>query len=145
MTFTEKQVRDFFERVDKLDSSQKPKFGEMNANQMVCHCTDFFRMANGNKKAEEYGVVDPKDILKLSRSGKTAPAPKGFGQTEGEGTVPIDFESDKKILKEHILEFSKLDKDYEFAEHPYFGNISFERWIELAVYHLNHHLKQFYV
>ena len=100
-------------------------------------------MANGTKKAEEYGVIDSKKILKLSRSGKTAPTPKGFGQTEGQGTLPIDIESDKKTLKEHILAFSKMDEDYEFAEHPYFGKISFERWIELAIDHLNHHLKQF--
>lgn len=46
-------------------------------------------MANGTKKAEEYGVIDSKKILKLSRSGKTAPTPKGFGQTEGQGTLPI--------------------------------------------------------
>ncbi len=145
MTFTEKQVQDFFERIDKLDRTKMPKFGEMNVNQMVCHCTDFFRMANGSKKALEYGVVDPNHILKLSRSGKTAPAPKGFGQTEGNGTAPIDLASDKEILKEHLLEFSKLDKDYAFAEHPYFGNISFEKWMALAAYHLDHHLKQFHV
>ena len=144
MNFTEEQIKDFFERIDKLDSFRKPKFGKMNVNQMVCHCADFFRMANGNKKAQEYGVVDPIEILKLSRSGKTAPTPKGFGQTEGDGTSPTDLERDKRTLKEHVLEFSKLDNNFEFAEHPYFGKISFERWIELAIYHLNHHLKQFY-
>jgi hypothetical protein len=117
----------------------------MNVNQMVCHCTDFFRMAKGTKKAEEYGVVDPKEIIELSRSGKTAPAAKGFGQIEGKGTLPIDLETDKKMLKEHISEFSNLDKEFEFAEHPYFGKMDRNRWIELAIYHTNHHLIQFNV
>lgn len=145
MNFTNEQIQEFFERIDCLDPTLKPKFGKMNVNQMVCHCTDFFRMANGSKKALEYGVVDPKEILKLSRSGKTAPTPKGFGQTEGRGTSPTDLESDKKKLKKHILEFSKLNRDYEFAKHPYFGKIEFEQWNALAIYHLNHHLKQFNV
>lgn len=117
----------------------------MNVNQMVCHCADFFRMANGNKKPKEYGAIPPNEILKLYNARKTVPAPKGFGQTEGDGTSPTDLESDKKILKEYILEFSKIDQDYEFAEHPYFGNLDLKRWVELVVYHLNHHLKQFNV
>ncbi len=143
MNLTKEQIQDFFARIEKLDSESKPKFGKMNVNQMVCHCTDFFRMAMGTKKALEYGVVDPKEIIGLSRSGKTAPAPKGFGQVEGDGTSPTELENDKRILKEHILQFAKLDKDFEFSEHPYFGLVSNERWIELTCYHLNHHLKQF--
>jgi len=143
MNFTEEQIQQFYERITKLNSSQKPLFGKMNANQMICHCSDFFRMAKGNKKAKEYGDVDPDKIIGLARSGKTAPTPRGFGQVEGEGTSPTHFLNDKKILKEYILEFSKLDKDFDFAEHPYFGKIERKRWIGLALYHLNHHLKQF--
>ncbi|WP_421812373.1 hypothetical protein [Flagellimonas sp.] len=145
MSLTAKHVEDFFKRIDNLDASQEPKFGKMNACQMVCHCTDFFRMAIGNKKAHEYGTINPTEILELSSSGQTVPAPKGFGQIEGEGTLPTNFENDKTILKEHIREFSNLGKDYQFAEHPYFGNISYDRWVELAIYNLNHHLKQFSV
>lgn len=136
-----KEIKGFYARIDELDVSSKPLFGQMNANQMVCHCADFFRLALGYKKAEEYGVVDPKEIIALSRSEKTAPTPKGFGQIEGNGTVPTDFGNDKMILKEFILEFSKFNGDFE--EHPYFGIMDRERWRELAIYHLNHHLKQF--
>ncbi|MFD2101462.1 DUF1569 domain-containing protein [Flagellimonas iocasae] len=102
-------------------------------------------MAKGNKKSDEYGIVHPNEILQRSSSGQTVPAPKGFGQIEGGGTVPASFENDKAILKEHIREFSEFDKDFQFVEHPYFGNISYNRWGELAIYHLNHHLKQFSV
>ncbi len=145
MNLTKAQIQEFFTRIDNLNSGLKPKFGKMDVNQMVCHCTDFFRMAKGSKKAEEYGVVDPKEIISLVRSRKTSPAPKGFGQIEGGGTLPTELDNDKRILKEHILEFSKLEKDFEFAEHPFFGKMNRERWIEIAVYHLNHHLKQFRV
>ena len=145
MNLTTRQVEDLFKRIDKLNPSKEPKFGKMNVHQMVCHCTDFFRMANGSKKADEYGNINPTEILELSSSGLTVPAPKGFGQIEGEGTLPTNLENDKTALKKHIREFSRLDKDFQFAEHPYFGNISYERWGELAIYHQNHHLKQFSV
>ena len=143
MTFTNEQIQNFFFRVEKLNLESTPKFGKMNVNQMVCHCSDFFRLALGTKKALEYGVIDPKEIIELSRSGKTAPAPKGFGQVEGNGTLPTDLENDKRILKAYIVQFAQIDKDYEFAEHPYFGFLSHERWTELAQYHLDYHLKQF--
>lgn len=139
----EELTQQFFKRIDSLTSDQKPSFGKMNVNQMICHCTDFFRMANGSKIAEEYGQANPDEIISLAKSGKTAPAPKGFGQVEGGGTVPTDLENDKRILKEHILEFSKLPEDYDFALHPYFGRIDSKRWRDLAIYHLNHHLGQF--
>ncbi len=143
MNLTEEQIQDFFERIDKLDTGLRPKFGKMDVNQMVSHCADFFRMAKGTKKAEEYGVVDPTEIIALARTGKTAPTPKGFGQSEGDGTLPTDLESDKNILKAHIVEFSEFNSDFEFAVHPYFGKLKRERWVALAIYHLNHHLNQF--
>lgn len=143
MSFSMEHIEQFNMRIDKLDHSLKPRFGKMNVNQMVCHCSDFFRMALGIKKALEYGVVEPNKIVMLARSGKTAPAPKGFGQIEGNGTKPTTLENDKNILKKYILEFSKLKSDFIFAEHPYFGNLDSKRWITLAEYHLNHHLKQF--
>jgi len=142
---TEKQIQHFYERIDKLTASQKPKFGKMNANQMICHCADFFRMATGTKKALEYGKVDPKEIISLGKSGKPTPAPKGFGQVEGDGTLPTNLENDKKILKEHIVVFSEFPDDYDYAPHPYFGQMDKKRWIGLAIYHLNHHLVQFNV
>lgn len=68
MNFTEQQAQEFFTRIDKLSPGLKPKFGKMNVNQMVCNCADFFRMAKGTKKAEQYGVVDLNEIVKLSRN-----------------------------------------------------------------------------
>ena len=141
----EQLTQQFIKRIDSLTSNQKPSFGKMNVNQMICHCADFFRMAKGLKIAEEYGQVNPDEIISLAKSGKTAPAPKGFGQVEGDGTLPTDLENDKRILKEHVLEFSKLSEDYNFAPHPYFGEIDSKHWRGLAIYHLDHHLGQFNV
>lgn len=140
---TEILIQQFFERIDNLTINSKASFGKMNVNQMVCHCTDFFKMVNGTKKANAYGKINPMEATELAKSGKTVPTPDGFGQVEGDGTQPVDLDSDKKILKEHILEFSKFSEKYEFAKHPIFGDMDYKRWNGLSIYHLNHHLEQF--
>ena len=140
---TKEKTQIFFSRIDKLVPEQKALFGQMDVNQMICHCTDLFRLAIGEKKSEEYGKVNPAEIVVIARSGKTAPAPKGFDQVKGEGTKPVNFEQDKLILKKYITLVSELPEDFIFAEHPYFGKINRKRWESLMDYHLNHHLKQF--
>ena len=47
----------FHVRIDKLSLESEPSFGQMNVNQMICHCTDTIRMALGEKEADEYGQV----------------------------------------------------------------------------------------
>ncbi len=137
------EIKKIIERIDTLRPDQKPLFGRMNAHQMICHCTDQFRLAMGTKVALEYGKVSTVKIMLLAKTGKTVPTPKGFGQVEGEGTAPSDFETDKRILKEHLLKYSNLDDDFDYPPHPYFGKINKKRWNDLVVYHLDHHLGQF--
>ena len=139
----QKRIEDFFSRIDKLTLQHKPSFGKMNVHQMICHCTDLFRLAFGEKEAEEYGKVDPNEIIALARKGKTVPTPKGFNQTKGEGTKPVDFAEDKIILKKYITRFAELPPDYKFSIHPYFGDMERRQWENLVTYHLDHHLKQF--
>lgn len=142
---TEKRVEDFFLRIDKLTLQHTPVFGKMNVHQMICHCTDLYRLAFGEKKAEEYGKVNPDEITALARAGKTVPTPKGFDQVEGKGTRPVDFAEDKATLKKYISRFAELPYDYKFSPHPYFGDMERQKWENLVNYHLNHHLKQFAV
>jgi len=140
---TEQQIKKITERIDCLDVKSEALFGQMNVNQMVCHCTDFFRMAKGEKKALEHTILSSSEIINIAKSGKTAPTPKGFGQIEGEGTLPTNLKKDKILLKEYLLAFSELSDQFNFALHPYFGKMNREKWVKLAIYHLDHHLKQF--
>lgn len=140
---TEEQRTSFYQRIDSLSPEQKAHFGKMNVSQMVCHCTDQLRLALGTLKPQEYGKLTPKEIFAFYNAGKTVPTPKGMDQIAGEGTRPTTFVADIKTLKQHIAEFSKLDDNFEFGEHPYFGMLNKEKWSSLTVYHLDHHLKQF--
>jgi len=139
----EAQLLEFFQRIDSLAENQKPSFGKMNANQMICHLTDQIRMSLGTKKALEKSDVDPNEIIAMAKAGKSIKAAKGFGQVEGDGTKPTLFENDKIILKQHITNFLNLPDDFNYASHALLGDLDQKRWRELLVYHLHHHLGQF--
>lgn len=139
----EDQIRTLFQRIDNLQIDQKAAWGKMNVNQMICHCADGIRMALGTKNPTVYGNISREEVLALTKAGKTVPTPQGYGQVEGEGTPPTNFESDKQLLKGLINEFSKLDEAFAFPPHAYFGTLTRERWNGLVIYHLDHHLKQF--
>ncbi len=139
----EDQIRTLYQRIDNLKIDQKAVWGKMNVSQMICHCADGIRMALGTKKPTAYGTRSAAEIMALAKAGKIVPTPPGFGQVEGEGTPSVDFEKDRQLLKDLIMEFSKSDKDFIFAPHAYFGTVTRERWNILVIYHLDHHLKQF--
>ncbi len=139
------ELQQFQRRIDKLLDGQKPTFGKMNVNQMVCHCADQLRMAMGTRHSTEYGKVEPKEIMTLVKLGKTVPTPKGFGQVEGEGTTSTTLEKDKEILKELLEKFTQLENGFSYPPHPYFGQLTKDQWVGLVRYHLNHHLGQFKV
>jgi len=143
---TEEQFQEFLRRIDALTLAHKPKFGQMNVHQMVCHCTDQLRLAFGTIiPDEDYLKIDPREVKELALAKKTVPTPKGIGQTEGGGTQPTTFDNDLALLKTNLSDFINIPEDFEYAPHPYFGAFDKRRWTSLTVYHLNHHLSQFNV
>jgi len=142
---TQEKITSFFERIDNLKRDERPSFGKMNAHQMICHCTDQIRLALGTLEALETGGLTPKEVFEFHNAGKTVPTPKGMDQFAGGGTKPTIYNDDIDTLKEHIIEFSNLDDNFEFGHHPYFGKFTKEKWTSLTIYHLDHHLKQFNV
>ena len=40
------------ERINLLDPDQKPLWGRMNVNQMICHCSDQIAMTQGKIKIQ---------------------------------------------------------------------------------------------
>ena len=46
---------EIIQRIEKLNSSASAKWGKMNVNQMICHCADQLRLANGTKQSKFVG------------------------------------------------------------------------------------------
>lgn len=139
---TTEQLQDFILRINSLSLTNKPKFGQMNAHQMIVHCADQFRLTKGEIETE-YGKVDPQEIIAKAKARITVQAPKGLDQVKGEGTPLTTFENDKTILIDLMKEFIERPDHDTLSDHPYLGAKDKSGWSQLVVYHLNHHLSQF--
>lgn len=135
----------FVERIDKLTTLHQPKFGKMNAHQMVCHCSDFYRLIFREIQLNEKPLLSLQEVTLLAQSKKTVPSPKEIDQVAGNGTSPNNFELDLAALKKNLEKFYGLDDGYDYPSHFYFGKLSPQEWRKIAYYHMNHHLKQFKV
>ena len=142
---TDQQVTAFHDRIDRLDPDMPPRFGKMNAGQMLCHCADFFRVAKGQRSVFVARPIAAQELIRMARAGEPIPTAIGMDQVRGDGTPPTNFARDRQTLKDLISEFAGLPADFTFAAHPYMGEMQRKGWNEMASFHLDHHLKQFNV
>ena len=133
----------FLRRIDSLTPNHKAKYGKMNVHQMVCHCTDFYRMASEELTLTETPKLSKEEVLILAKERKTVPAPKDINQVAGKGTKPNNFQNDIRLLKEKMTLFFNSPKKVEFPPNFYFGLLTRAQWNETSNYHLYHHLRQF--
>lgn len=135
-------------RINSLSDSATALWGRMNVNEMICHCTDQIRMAEGKIDIKFVGNFFLTNIVKnLILFG--IPAPKGKIMTYKEldqkidGTRPTIFENDKSTLVDSIKGFDNYNQNNEKVVHPSFGKLSKKQWGRLVYIHLDHHLRQF--
>jgi hypothetical protein len=133
----------FLTRIDSLTPNHKAKYGKMNVHQMVCHCTDFYRIALEELTLTETPKLSKEEVLILAKERKTVPAPKDINQVAGKGTKPNNFQNDIRLLKEKMTLFFNSPKKVEFPPNFYFGLLTRAQWNETSNYHLYHHLRQF--
>jgi hypothetical protein len=116
----------FLARIDSLTPQHKAKYGKMNVHQMVCHCTDFYRLAFQELLLTDIPLHSAKEVVILAKERKTVPAPKDIDQVAGSGTKPTTFTNDIHLLKEKIIAFYNCPEDVEFLPHFYFGSLTRE-------------------
>lgn len=139
-----------FELLNRLENSSPPKWGVMNAQQMIEHLADF------------YNVSAEKISCKLYTSEEHLPAYKAFLLSDkafrentkapvellGDEPRPLRFATlaeAKDNLKKSVSDFAEyFNKDKERKTlHPVFGFLNFDEWVLLHYKHVQHHLKQF--
>jgi len=143
--FLEKQ---FIAIVRDIDPSIEPRWGKMNAQQMVEHVALFFRISTNKSKfplttAAEH-LPKYKEFLmseKEFRENTKAPnlPPEPLPVTHATASDAIDK------LEEEVNDFFTYFKDdpEKRTLHPAFGELNFEEWVQLHHKHAKHHLKQF--
>ena len=140
----------FITRLKNITPDTKSKWGKMNAQQMVEHAINFFKVASGKLV---YPLTIPAEHLPKYR--EFLYSDKEFREnTRGpEGVVPeypvperyagINEAIDK--LEKEINDFVKYFEEHPGAKtlHPVFGELDFEEWVLLHFKHVTHHLRQF--
>ena len=130
-------------RVQALTPSMQPRWGRMNAPQMMAHVTDQLRMTLGEIQTKPIASAFrffPLNALMVY----WAPWPKGAPtlpelirrQPEPWGTEIADFD--------RVLEaFGRRSQNDPWPQHPLFGRLSSRAWGVLGYRHVDHHFRQF--
>ena len=141
---------DFIALLKPLVPEQKGKWGLMNAQQMVEHVTDFFKISTGRIS---FPVVSPAEQLPKLKEflwsdkqfRENTKAPENIIPAD---PLPIRYPTIQiaieKLDREIGSFFETFKNDLEKkASHPVFGELNFDDWVQLHYKHLQHHAKQF--
>jgi hypothetical protein len=118
----------------------------MSAHQMICHLTDSFRAALGEKQISLSSTVFKRTIYKWAALWVPLQWPHGIktrpemDQQQG-GTQPVEFASDVEKLRTLCDQFCGWKG--EFAPHAMFGQLSRTERMRHAYLHIDHHFRQF--
>jgi hypothetical protein len=135
---------DILKRVDRVTSESRPRWGKMNASQMLAHLVGSARMAIGELKSASKGLPMRYPPLRQLIV-YWLPWPQG-SPTAPELIPPVDCESIEQSKSEltRLLEvFASRKSETVWPEHPAFGNLGRKGWGVLAWRHCDHHLRQF--
>ena len=136
------------DRLSGLQPSARGLWGRMNANQMVCHLCDSFRIGLGEREASPVSSAVQRTLVKTIALRAPLPWPKDV-QTRPEadqeigGTRPVNFANDMRELVEIIRRFAGQYRERQFGVHPVFGAMSEWEWMRWGYLHTDHHLRQF--
>ena len=134
------------DRVSRVREDSQRRWGSMSAHQMICHLSDSFRAALGEKEISPSSTLFKRTMYKWAALWLPLPWPHGvktrpeMDQQQG-GTQPVEFASAVKKLR---TLFDRLcGWTGEFAPHAMLGQLSRTERMRHAYLHVNHHLRQF--
>jgi Protein of unknown function (DUF1569) len=138
---------EILERLATVTPASPRQFGSMTPNQMICHLNDSYRLAMGERSASDASTVFHRTIFKFMAL-RMSTWPAGV-KTRPEidqlvsGTPPTQFAADKDELVRLIRRFCTRPRDFQFAPHPMFAELTEWEWMRWGYLHANHHLRQF--
>ena len=136
------------QRIATLRPETRPMWGKMTAPQMLCHLSDSFRVAMGEKPVSRVSNVLQQTLVKWAALYLPLPWPRGVStRPEVEqgvgGTPPAEFRRDRAELIRVIERFADPNRRFEWHPHPLFGSMCERQWLRWGYLHADHHLRQF--
>jgi uncharacterized protein DUF1569 len=136
-------------RLKTIRHDSPRQWGRMSSHQMICHLSDAFRVAIGEKPARLARNLVNQTMIKWIALRLPLQWPKGFQtppEVNQEGDVctrALDFQKDITQLLALIERFTAGQRDFQFQPHPIFGQLSEWEWFRWGYLHMDHHLRQF--
>ena len=135
--------------IKKLTPETKPKWGKMNATQMVWHCKKFIifyqneKNYNPNLRTKTLGYMHMfflKHVIKwdYDKYPKNTPTLKFFDPAKAKD---VDLEDEKKELIKRLKMVNEYDQ--EFLVNTMHGKVKRDTFKEVVRGHTSFHLKQF--
>lgn len=134
--------------IGDIPPDAEPKWGKMNPQQMVEHMTDSFREATG--KIDRVLITPEEHLPKMQ---EFLMSDKPFRENTPNKLMPDTppaprhehFNKSVEELKLEVDEFFTLYRKEPSLKmvNPHFGELNYERWVQLLHKHAMHHLKQF--
>jgi hypothetical protein len=133
------------DRVSLIRPHAAPRWGRMSAHQMICHLSDSWRAALGEKSVSPATGLFQRTLMKWGALYIPIEWPKEvqtrpeMDQTKG-GTPPGDFEQDRAVLLNLTDRFCASNPGFA---HPIFGVLTDSERLRWGYLHMDHHLRQF--
>src|ERR1700761_8512998 len=117
-------------------------WGKMNAHQAVCHLNDSFLGVMGERTLSGKPMAIGRVVkwvalytpLTWSRNLPTMPEVDQMKL----GTPPVEFVADVKELERLVARFTTVPRDFAWAVHPFFGEMTDEDWMRWGWLHMDH-------
>jgi hypothetical protein len=134
-------------RLARLTAETSRQWGTMTAHEMVCHLTDSYRIATGERAASAVDTWMSRSVVRWIALHTSLPWPRGVPtrpevDPKRDGTRPSpEFLRDRDALAQLIASFAAPLEHY--ARHPIFGSLTRDEWMVWGYRHADHHLRQF--
>jgi hypothetical protein len=139
---------EFIPLLEKLNGTEKGKWGVMNAQQMVEHFADAVKNASGKLILP---VINEGERLQKSREFLMSEIP--FKENTKNPLIPAEGISLRQLNMESAIKKLQKELDYFFdsfgnqpglkTNNAFFGELGYDMNIQLLHKHAIHHLKQF--
>ncbi len=135
-------------RLRALTPDAPARWGRMSAHQMVCHLSDAYRDALGERRAPARVTLAGRMLLRRVAFHTPMPWPRGVAtiaewDQERAGTPPVEFQRDLAGLISLLERFIASEATLGGRTHPLFGPLAAAEWGRWGYRHADHHLRQF--
>jgi hypothetical protein len=141
-------LQSVLQRIARLEPGAQRRWGRMSAHQMLCHLTDSYHAAMGQKQVSPAAGWMRWTPVKWVALYSPIPWAKGMPtRPEVEqgvgGTPPGDFERDRASLVSAIERFADPVRAFAWHPHPALRDMRESEWLRWGYLHADHHLRQF--